>query len=311
MNVADIPGKIQLPFAAGAGGGFIRPIPVASQIGITDGAASYTDGFVPLNATPIGAGGKPPSIKDMNGVLFAISGWSRWVAAGGPVFFDGTFATAIGGYPKGAVVQSAATPGVFFVSTADANTTDPESVGAANWSRAVPQKATDAEALAATIDTKFVTPANLAALRSTAPELLAGTEARKFISPNILGNLRANAAELLAGTDDRKYATAAALAALNSPGIISLPGGVIIQYGTYMATLTEGTYTRSLNTPMPNSVDTVLVSPINADGGTGTNRDVFTQWKPTPGVKTSFQYVVQQVDSGSSIGGVSWVAFGQ
>ena len=64
------PDKITLPFAAS---GNKNVIPVASQIGITGGAASYTDGFPPLTMTPVAAGGIPPSGKDMNGVIYTIS----------------------------------------------------------------------------------------------------------------------------------------------------------------------------------------------------------------------------------------------
>ena len=43
------PVPFAVPFGASAGAGYIRTIPVASQISITPGAASLTDGFVPLN----------------------------------------------------------------------------------------------------------------------------------------------------------------------------------------------------------------------------------------------------------------------
>lgn len=128
MLTTDVPTKLAIPFADAAGVSYIRAIPEASQIGIEDGAASLEDGFPPLNATPIVSGGVPPTIKDMNGILNLVSAWSRWTAAGGPTFYDGTFSTAIGGYPKGSVLTSASTAGVLYVSTIDNNTNDPDSV---------------------------------------------------------------------------------------------------------------------------------------------------------------------------------------
>ena len=44
-------------------------IPVPSQIGITPGAASFTDGFPPLTATPIGSGGIPPRLRMLTASL--------------------------------------------------------------------------------------------------------------------------------------------------------------------------------------------------------------------------------------------------
>lgn len=133
MLRSSTPLQFPIPFGASAGGSFIRPIPVASQIGIQAGAASLTDGFVPLNATQIAAGGVPPFEQDMNGILNQATAWCRWLEAGAPIYYDGTFSTGSGGYPQGAIIQSNVVPGDFWMSTADNNTTDPDSVSAANW----------------------------------------------------------------------------------------------------------------------------------------------------------------------------------
>jgi hypothetical protein len=132
MQSSDIPGKLVIPFAASAGGAYIRSIPVNSQIGVTDGAASLHDGFVPLNATPIAGGGVPPDIRDMNGILNEISAWTRWQCAGGPIFYDAAFSTANGGYPKGAQVLSTVTIGTVFLSIVENNTANPD-VDPTNW----------------------------------------------------------------------------------------------------------------------------------------------------------------------------------
>lgn len=134
MLAASIPTKFPIPWANGAGGSFVRAIPTASQIGIQPGYASLTDGFVPLNFTPIAAGGIPPFGQDFNGILKQITQWSQWAQAGGPIKYDGTFAAAISGYPRGAVIGSNLVEGNVFMSIADNNATDPDDpLTSANW----------------------------------------------------------------------------------------------------------------------------------------------------------------------------------
>lgn len=96
------PVNLQKPFADS---GAKNTIPVASQIGIVNGAASYTDGFPPLTMTPIAAGGIPPAGQDFNGILNALSAHTTFQNAGGKYRFDSALSTAIGGYPAGFVLQ--------------------------------------------------------------------------------------------------------------------------------------------------------------------------------------------------------------
>lgn len=126
MQLSNAPGKLVLPFA---NAGAKNTIPTASQIGITAGAASLTDGFPPLTRTPIAAGGVPPSGLDMNGILYALSAAIRWANAGGGYVYDSTFAadSNVGGYPKGARVLRSDGAG-YWLNTIDGNTVDPESV---------------------------------------------------------------------------------------------------------------------------------------------------------------------------------------
>lgn len=132
MKLSDLPTRIQLPFGASAGSGYIRTVPVASQIGVQDGAASFTDGFPPLNFLPVGAGGVPPFGQDMNGLLNQATAWTRWQATGAPPVYDATFSAAVGGYPKGSFLSNASTVGQFWISQIDDNTSNPDS-GGANW----------------------------------------------------------------------------------------------------------------------------------------------------------------------------------
>lgn len=129
MQLINAPGKLVLPFA---NSGAKNSIPVASQIGITAGAASLTDGFPPLTRTPLAAGGVPPSGLDMNGILYELSAILRWANAGGGYTYDAEFATDsnVGGYPKGARIMRSDGLGYWF-NTVENNTTDPEAAGAA------------------------------------------------------------------------------------------------------------------------------------------------------------------------------------
>lgn len=134
MNQSDVPARFNIPFANNAGGAYIRSIPDGHQNPTgSDAPASLYDGFPPECFQDIALGGIPPSGKDFNGILKRLSEWARWQAAGGPAIFNSGYASAIGGYPKGAVLASTATDGLFWVSTANGNATDPDGGSPANW----------------------------------------------------------------------------------------------------------------------------------------------------------------------------------
>lgn len=129
MQSSNIPAKFSLEWAQNAGAGFVRDIPSASQPG---GAASLNDGFPAVTMQSIASGGIPPWGEDANGILRQLSRWARWQGAGGPVTFDSAYATAIGGYPAGAVLQAAGLGGGFWRNTTDNNSTNPDT-GGAGW----------------------------------------------------------------------------------------------------------------------------------------------------------------------------------
>lgn len=94
--------------------------------------ASFTEGFPPVTMQPITAGGQPPSGNDFNGLFYDYSTHVVWINAGGQYQFDAALSTAMGGYPKGMVLQ--ANDGMSsYVSLVDFNTTDfnstPSSIG--------------------------------------------------------------------------------------------------------------------------------------------------------------------------------------
>ncbi len=130
MQLSNAPAQIVLPWASGDSTK-TNPIPVPSQIGVTPGAASYTDGFPPLCATPVASGGIPPNKADMNGGLFQMSAVDVWMCAGAGFPYSSAFSTAVGGYPKGSRVLMASGSG-YWRSAVDSNVTDPDT-GGAGW----------------------------------------------------------------------------------------------------------------------------------------------------------------------------------
>ena len=123
MHLSDFPTRISTPWADS---GLKRAIPDATPT--NPALACWSTGFPSLTFTPKEAGGKGPDGYDTNGVLNALSAWARWVATGGVGPWDSDFATAIGGYPKGARVVDS--DGVsYWRNTVDANTADPTSSG--------------------------------------------------------------------------------------------------------------------------------------------------------------------------------------
>ena len=137
MLASSIPSVFNIPFANSAVAPYTHAIPQASQISITPGAASLTDGFPPLTFLPLPSGGIPPFGKDFNGILNQITAWLQWYQAGGLSYYNAAFQTAIGGYPNTAVLV-AATGQWLWVSTADNNVTNPDT-GGAGWRPLTPR----------------------------------------------------------------------------------------------------------------------------------------------------------------------------
>ena len=94
--------------------------------------ASYEAGFPPITMIPTEANGVPPRGVDFNGILYVISSNIQNWNAGVQMKFNSDFCTAIGGYPRGAVLQ-ANDNNASYVSAIDNNTGDfngnPELIG--------------------------------------------------------------------------------------------------------------------------------------------------------------------------------------
>lgn len=114
---------LQLPWrgANGSTAGNIRTPPVAA----TSPLASFEDGFPAVTFIDQTLGGVPPDGADMNGVLNQITQLLLWANAGGQWPYNATVATAIGGYPIGAILQLTGGPTVRCTSAGNMN--DPNS----------------------------------------------------------------------------------------------------------------------------------------------------------------------------------------
>lgn len=111
-----------------ASDGLKNNIPAERGGGLAQEAATYAEGFPSITMTPISVGGKPPSGKDMNGVLYEISAHTVWQNQGGRYRFDQAFCDTVGGYPKGAVLIND-TLDTEYISLVDANTHNPNNGG--------------------------------------------------------------------------------------------------------------------------------------------------------------------------------------
>lgn len=110
-------------------GGVTLPIPVASQVGVLVGAASFADGFPAATMSdPETEGGVPPYGQDVTGILYMITAYIAMLQAGQRCTFNAVAATAFGGYAVGATVDSVTTPGLSYVNVLNANTNDPDTV---------------------------------------------------------------------------------------------------------------------------------------------------------------------------------------
>lgn len=149
MEIGNYPPKIPKPFGINAAPADVTyPIPTASQIGITLGAASFNDGFPPACFQQVSAGGKGPLGSDFIGLFKQITAALQYTQAGAILPWDSAFSAQIGGYLKNALVASNTVTGLFWISTIDNNLSNPDS-GGAGW---------NATALGATIQWDAASP---------------------------------------------------------------------------------------------------------------------------------------------------------
>lgn len=129
MNSSDIPSRIVKSFGVN---GLKNTIPVDSSTSTdSNGVATFDKGFPAITMQPLSAGGIPPSGKDMNGALFAVSAQQQWFNAGMTYPFNQSFSDAVSGYPKGAIVPSSLYTGQW-LNLNESNGTPPESPTGSN-----------------------------------------------------------------------------------------------------------------------------------------------------------------------------------
>jgi len=125
MSVSE-PGKIITPWAES---GLKNTIPPAANP--ATGRAGFDQGFSAINMTAKEAGGIPPFGQDFNGIFYEVTNILRYMQAGGQPTFSSALATAIGGYPKGAMVLGS--DGLtLWQSQIESNSVDPD-IDPSNW----------------------------------------------------------------------------------------------------------------------------------------------------------------------------------
>lgn len=127
MSVSE-PGKIITPWAES---GLKNLIPQAANP--ATGRAGFDQGFSAINMTAKEAGGIPPFGQDFNGIFYEVTNILRYMQTGGKPTFDAALATAIGGYPLGAVLIGDDGVSVFKNAVAG-NETNPNT-GGDGWAR--------------------------------------------------------------------------------------------------------------------------------------------------------------------------------
>ncbi|PHM61161.1 gp53-like domain-containing protein [Xenorhabdus ishibashii] len=97
------PNLIPKPFAQN---GQKDEIPSDYKSDLPNQKATWDAGFPQITMMPVTAGGLPPSGRDFNGIFNQISDNIVHLSKGGKYKFSLEYANSIGGYPKGAILQS-------------------------------------------------------------------------------------------------------------------------------------------------------------------------------------------------------------
>lgn len=126
------------------------------------GAAGYNQGFSEINMLPEGAGGIPPDGKDFNGIFYEITSSLQYLQSGVIFPYNQEFATAIGGYPKGARVADLSDTSIIYTSQINNNLSPPPGanwvIGASETIYGSTKYATQSETNAGTSDNLAITP---------------------------------------------------------------------------------------------------------------------------------------------------------
>ncbi|OBU12999.1 hypothetical protein AYY18_14145 [Morganella psychrotolerans] len=97
------PKLIVKPFAKN---GQKNVIPENYETSMEGNQATWDQGFGQITMLPVAAGGLPPKGQDFNGIFNQLSENIVYLSQGGRFKFSAEYAESIGGYPKGAILQS-------------------------------------------------------------------------------------------------------------------------------------------------------------------------------------------------------------
>lgn len=242
MNRADAPAKQAVPFGVNGQREALLPTTPAG-----DNTASYDAGFPPVTMILKAAGGLPPKGQDMNQILYELSALARWLSAGAINSYDATFSTAIGGYPKGAVVIG--TDGITrYISTVDSNVTNPNTSGA-GWFN--------------------ISSGYLQTLNNLSEIQAAGTAAQASARTNLgLGSTAVTNIGTGSGMvpDMSSFATGST----STYYWQKLPSGVIMQYGSVF-NMSSGAITINYPIPFTSQLRSLIVTPTGNVSATSVN----------------------------------------
>ena len=121
------------------------PIAVNGNKNIPNQNASGTEtssinlGFLPITSLPLDNGGQAPERTDFNGMFYLATDQRVYLQCGGYITFNASVSSAIGGYPKGAILTYIDASGnIGFVKSLKENNTqnfvsNPAKIDGTNW----------------------------------------------------------------------------------------------------------------------------------------------------------------------------------
>lgn len=77
---------------------------IPSQTATGTDTSSIAEGFLPITSDPLSSGGVAPERIDFNGMFYLSTDQRVFLQDGGFITYDATVASAIGGYPEGAIL---------------------------------------------------------------------------------------------------------------------------------------------------------------------------------------------------------------
>lgn len=318
MILSSVPTKIDIVWARDAGSTYVLPVSDTVQQPTFPLVPSFPTGFPPANFVAPDAGGGGIDGRYLNGILQQLSAWSQWQAAGGAIIYDGTFQSSIGGYASRAIVCSATTPGVVWVSTADSNTTNPDASGA-GWVNFFSTLTGGNNAWTGT--NSFSGAANFTGAVSLGASATAATAAANSNNTGVATNAYADRAASAAESgaiSSSAAALAAAFAArsLAGSGFQEFDGGLLLQWGGNSISVWAGISGGNIN--FPTSFPNACLSVFVCQDGVGTwSSGAPSMWaSDSAGYTTTHFPIYALFWSGSSwVGpttalGVRWFAIG-